>query len=68
MELVMNGDDPDYDVEKMYIPDEYARIFAELIIEECAQIASDCVLMRLPASEMPHRIRAFLPMIGTKDD
>ena len=33
---VMNGPDPDGDVEQMYIPAEFTKKFAELIVKECA--------------------------------
>jgi hypothetical protein len=36
MNLVMNGEDPDGDVDDMYIPAEFTRKFAELLIRECA--------------------------------
>jgi hypothetical protein len=36
---VMNGPDPDGDVEQMYIPAEFTKKFAELIVRECLAIA-----------------------------
>jgi hypothetical protein len=36
MSIVMNGSDPDGDVEQMYIPSEFTKKFAELIVRECA--------------------------------
>ncbi|CAB4221377.1 hypothetical protein UFOVP1636_275 [uncultured Caudovirales phage] len=36
MSIVMNGSDPDGDVDKMYIPLEFTKKFAELIVRECA--------------------------------
>jgi hypothetical protein len=36
MSIVMNGSDPDGDVDKMYIPSEFTKKFAELIVKECA--------------------------------
>ena len=41
MSLVLNGNDPDGDVEKMYIPAEFTKKLAELIVRECAKIADD---------------------------
>lgn len=38
MSVVMNGSDPDGDVDNMYIPAEFTKKFAELIVEECADI------------------------------
>jgi hypothetical protein len=35
MSIVMNGSDPDGDVEQMYIPSEFTKKFAELIVGEC---------------------------------
>ena len=35
MSIVMNGSDPDGDVERMYIPSEFTKKFAELIVKEC---------------------------------
>ena len=37
MTIVMNGSDPDGDIDKMYIPSEFINKFAELIIRECAR-------------------------------
>jgi hypothetical protein len=37
---VMNGPDPDGDVEQMYIPAEFTKKFAELIVRECAEVAN----------------------------
>ncbi len=39
MSLVLNGNDPDGDVERMYIPAEFTKKFAELIVKECIDIA-----------------------------
>lgn len=39
MTIVMNGSDPDGDIDKMYIPSEFINKFAELIIAECAGVA-----------------------------
>jgi hypothetical protein len=41
MSLVLNGNDHDGDVEKMYIPAEFTKKLAELIVRECAKIADD---------------------------
>ena len=41
MSIVMNGNDPDSDVDKMYIPSEFTKKFAELIVRECAQLADN---------------------------
>jgi hypothetical protein len=35
MSIVMNGSDPDGDAERMYIPSEFTKKFAELIVREC---------------------------------
>jgi hypothetical protein len=40
MSIVMNGNDPDGDIEQMYIPSEFTKKFAELIVRECANVAS----------------------------
>ena len=37
MSLVLNGNDPDGDVERMYIPAEFTTKFAELIVKECVE-------------------------------
>lgn len=39
MTIVMNGSDPDGDIDKMYIPSEFINKFAELIIAECKQVS-----------------------------
>ena len=39
MSIVMNGNDPDGDIEQMYIPSEFTKKFAELIVRECADTA-----------------------------
>lgn len=41
LRLVMNGDDPDRDVDRMYIPHEYTKILAELVVRECAEWMRD---------------------------
>jgi hypothetical protein len=38
MSIVMNGSDPDGDVDKMYIPSEFTKKFAELIVKECTEV------------------------------
>jgi len=35
---VMNGKDPDKDIDKMYIPKQFTKKFAELIVRECIQV------------------------------
>jgi hypothetical protein len=40
---VMNGPDPDGDVEQMYIPAEFMKKFAELIVRECAELIDNKV-------------------------
>ena len=37
MSIVMNGNDPDGDIEQMYIPSEFTKKFAELIVKECVR-------------------------------
>ena len=39
MSSILNGNDPDGDVERMYIPAEFTKKFAELIVGECVSIA-----------------------------
>ena len=38
MSIVMNGSDTDGDVEQLYIPSEFTKKFAELIVRECAAV------------------------------
>jgi len=38
---VMNGPDPDRDIEQMYIPAEFTKKFAELIVRECADLVDN---------------------------
>jgi hypothetical protein len=40
LSIVLNGNDPDSDVDKMYIPSEFTKKFAELIVQECAEVGS----------------------------
>jgi hypothetical protein len=40
MSIVMNGSDPDGDVERMYIPSEFTKKFAQLIVRECLDIVN----------------------------
>ena len=35
---VLNGQDPDNDIDKMYIPAQFTKKFAELIVKECARV------------------------------
>jgi hypothetical protein len=37
LSIVLNGNDPDSDVDKMYIPSEFTKKFAELIVRECVE-------------------------------
>ena len=41
LSIVLNGNDPDSDVDKMYIPSEFTKKFAELIVRECVAICQD---------------------------
>ena len=41
MSIVMNGSDPDGDVEQMYIPSEFTKKFAELIVRECVDYCGE---------------------------
>lgn len=41
MSIVMNGNDPDGDIEQMYIPSEFTKKFAELIVQECLTICEE---------------------------
>ena len=41
MSIVMNGNDPDGDIEQMYIPSEFTKKFAELIVRECIDVVED---------------------------
>jgi hypothetical protein len=39
LELVLNGQDPDRDIDKMYIPAVFVKRYTELLVKECcAQI------------------------------
>lgn len=40
MRSVWAGDDPDGDVDKMYIPSEFTKKFAELIVADCVELCS----------------------------
>ena len=37
LSIVLNGNDPDRDVDKMYIPSEFTKKFAELFVAECME-------------------------------
>ena len=41
MSIVLNGNDPDSDVDKMYIPSEFTKKFAELIVADCLKQIKD---------------------------
>ena len=41
LSIVLNGNDPDSDVDKMYIPSEFTKKFAELIVRECCLQVAD---------------------------
>ena len=41
MSIVMNGSDPDGDVDRMYIPSEFTKKFAELIVRECVSTLNE---------------------------
>lgn len=48
---ILNGNNPDGDVDLMYIPAEFTKKFAELIVKECIKLcdqvdlvgADDCI-------------------------
>jgi hypothetical protein len=39
LELVLNGQDPDNDIDDMYIPRVFVQRYTELIVRECARVA-----------------------------
>ena len=41
MSIVINGSDPDGDVDRMYIPSEFTKKFAELIVRECVSTLNE---------------------------
>ena len=41
LSIVLNGNDPDSDVDKMYIPSEFTKKFAELIVRECVDYCGE---------------------------
>jgi hypothetical protein len=45
MSIVMNGSDPDGDVERMYIPSEFTKKFAELMIKEFIDVVENLAPM-----------------------
>lgn len=51
MSMVFDGNDPDGDVDKMYIPFEFTKKFAELIVRECADIVEETRWMVPPSQE-----------------
>ena len=38
---VLNGNDPDGDVDRMYISAEFTKKFAQLIVKECSKVCND---------------------------
>lgn len=38
---VLNGNDPDGDVDRMYIPQEFTYMFSRVLIEECIKQIKD---------------------------
>ena len=43
MSIVLNGNDPDGDIDKMYVPSEFTKKFTELIVRECVLEAMDAI-------------------------
>lgn len=39
LSITLNSDDPDGDISDMYIPECFAKTFAELIIQQCLSLA-----------------------------
>jgi len=58
MSKTFNGPDPDGDIKKMYIPNEFARVFAEEIINKCIQAVNDCTDDKESAYDMGVRVSA----------
>ena len=50
MSSILNGNDPDGDVEKMYIPAEFTKKLAELIVRECAEVSKNYAGGSMPLS------------------
>ena len=45
------------DTQDMYIPDCFVKMFAELIVRECAEVVTDAVDQREPASTYADKIK-----------
>jgi hypothetical protein len=50
MSSILNGNDPDGDVERMYIPAEFTKKLAELIVRECAEVSKNYAGGSMPLS------------------
>jgi len=51
---VLNGQDPDNDIDKMYIPAQFTKKFAELIVRECLDIGYNHKAYALMGEIMEH--------------
>ena len=68
MSIVMNGSDPDGDVDKMYIPSEFTKKFAELIVRECLDIAQDrAAFDGFPPNDVNHIIDEIKLHFGVEE-
>ena len=68
MSIVMNGSDPDGDVDKMYIPSEFTKKFAELIVRECLDIAQDrAAFDGFPPNDVNHIIDEIKKHFGVQE-
>jgi len=65
---VLNGNDPDGDVDRMYISAEFTKKFAELIVQECIDIiAPYSVRMIKPGEEYLHPIQEIRKHFGVEE-
>ena len=43
-------------------PSDFAKVFGELVIRECANICEDASMYKVPASQFANLVRKFKPL------
>lgn len=56
MQEVLGGPDLDGDIGRMYIPDEFVRVFARLVAKSCADLARQPIASKMSATDIANLI------------
>jgi len=65
---VLNGQDPDNDIDKMYIPAQFTKKFAELIVKDCASACIRTGILEMEESKDKMYASSIREKFEIKDD